>query len=152
MKRILYYHVFNLFNFSYTGDYDKAFIKSKETFSSHINNLIIIFIIFPLWIIFDGNSFVRNYIGDSKYEVKHFVIILVIIITLIGFTKVNFIKSYINRIYTDSLIDNSLEMYQESPVILNYFYRVLFVFLNFFWVLIMFFVELKIFSFIKSFI
>ncbi|WP_288764222.1 hypothetical protein [uncultured Weeksella sp.] len=149
MKRILYYHVFNLFKFSYTGDNERAFIKSKETFSSHINNLIIIFIIFPLWIIFDGNSFVKNYLGNNKYEIKHFVIILVVTLTLIGFTKINFVKSYINKIYTDNLVDKSLEMYKESPVILNYFYRIIFILFNFFWVIIMFFVELKFFSFFK---
>ena len=150
MKKIIYYHIYNLFKFSYRGDYEEAVTKSKETLSSHINNLIIIYIIFPIWIIFDGNSFIKEFIGTNKYEIKNFLVIIILILILIGFTKINFIKTYIDKLYTDDLINKSLEMFKDSSNILNFLYRFIFIFLNFFWVMIMFFVELKIFQFIRN--
>jgi|GEM_PF-4210977 len=149
MKRIIYYHVYNVFQFSYGGDYEKTMEKSKETFSSHIYNLIVIFIIYPLWIIFDANSYIKQYIGTDRNEIRIYAIIIISLLILIGYTRLNFIKRFIDNFYTDDLINNSIKMYKNSPKILNYPYRFLFVLLNFFWIFIMFFVELKIFQLIK---
>jgi hypothetical protein len=146
MKKIIYYHIYNVFKFSYSGDYEKTFEKSKDTISSHFNNLIIVFIIFPLWILFDVNSLIREYIGTNKYEIRHFLIPIILVIVLLSFTKVNFIKKWLNQNYTTSVVDESVVMFENSPKFINYLYRFFFVFLNFFWVIIMFFVELKIFQ------
>lgn len=146
MKKIIYYHIYNVFKFSYSRDYEKAFEKSKDTISSHFNNLIIILIIFPLWILFDLNSLIKDYIGTNKYEIRQFLIPIIIIIVLLSFTKVNFISKWLNENYTTSVVDESVIMFENSPKFINYIYRFLFVFLNFFWVIIMFFVELKIFQ------
>lgn len=146
MKKIIYYHIYNVFKFSYSGDYEKTFEKSKDTISSHFNNLIIVFIIFPLWILFDVNSLIREYIGTNKYEIRHFLIPIILVIVLLSFTKVNFIRKWLNQNYTASVVDESVVMFENSPKFINYLYRFFFVFLNFFWVIIMFFIELKIFQ------
>lgn len=149
MKKIIYYHIYNVFKFSYSGDYEKAFEKSKDTISSHFNNLIIILLIFPLWILFDVNSLIREYIGTNKYEVRHFLIPIILVIVLLSFTKVNFIRRWLNENYTTAIVDESVMMFEDSPKIINYLYRFFFVFLNFFWVIIMFFIELKIFQMLE---
>jgi len=149
MKKIIYYHIYNVFKFSYSGDYEKAFEKSKDTISSHFNNLIIILLIFPLWILFDVNSLIREYIGTNKYEVRHFLIPIILVIVLLSFTKVNFIRRWLNENYTTAIVDESVMMFENSPKIINYLYRFFFVFLNFFWVIIMFFIELKIFQMLE---
>ena len=141
MKKIIYYHIYNVFKFSYSGDYEKAFEKSKDTISSHFNNLIIILLIFPLWILFDVNSLIREYIGTNKYEVRHFLIPIILVIVLLSFTKVNFIRRWLNENYTTAIVDESVMMFEDSPKIINYLYRFFFVFLNFFWVIIMFFIQ-----------
>ena len=149
MKKIIYYHIYNVFKFSYSGDYEKAFEKSKDTISSHFNNLIIILLIFTLWILFDVNSLIREYIGTNKYEVRHFLIPIILVIVLLSFTKVNFIRRWLNENYTTAIVDESVMMFEDSPKIINYLYRFFFVFLNFFWVIIMFFIELKIFQMLE---
>ena len=149
MKKIIYYHIYNVFKFSYSGDYEKAFEKSKDTISSHFNNLIIILLIFPLWILFDVNSLIREYIGTNKYEVRHFLIPIILVIVLLSFTKVSFIRRWLNENYTTAIVDESVMMFEDSPKIINYLYRFFFVFLNFFWVIIMFFIELKIFQMLE---
>ena len=141
MKKIIYYHIYNVFKFSYSGDYEKAFEKSKDTISSHFNNLIIILLIFTLWILFDVNSLIREYIGTNKYEVRHFLIPIILVIVLLSFTKVNFIRRWLNENYTTAIVDESVMMFEDSPKIINYLYRFFFVFLNFFWVIIMFFIQ-----------
>src|SRR5690606_10974367 len=149
MKKIIYYHIYNVFKFSYSGDYEKAFEKSKDTISSHFNNLIIILLIFTLWILFDVNSLIREYIGTNKYEVRHFLIPIILGIVLLSFTKVNFIRRWLNENYTTAIVYESVMMFEDSPKIINYLYRFFFVFLNFFWVIIMFFIELKIFQMLE---
>lgn len=106
--KIIYYHIYNVFKFSYSGDYEKTFEKSKDTISSHFNNLIIVFIIFPLWILFDVNSLIREYIGTNKYEIRHFLIPIILVIVLLSFTKVNFIRKWLNQNYTTSVVDESV--------------------------------------------
>lgn len=148
-SKIIYYHIYNVFKFSHNGNYENAFEKSKDTISSHFNNLIIIFIIFPLWILFDVNSLIREYIGTNKYEIRHFLISVILIIVLLSFTKLNFIKNWLIENYTTSVVDESVMMYENSSKLMSYLYRFFFVFLNFFWVIIMFFVELKIFHMLE---
>lgn len=150
MKKIIFYHIYNVFKFSYVGNYEKAFEKSKETFFSHFNNLFIILIGYPLWILFDFNSFIKNHIGSGKYEIKHFFIIIILIIVLLSYTKINFVGIWLNKWYTQNIVDESIAMYENSPKYLNYIYRFFFVFLNPFWILIMFFVWLGIFQFFAN--
>ncbi|GGF09689.1 hypothetical protein SAMN05443634_111127 [Chishuiella changwenlii] len=150
MKRIIYYHVYNVFQFSYSGDYEKTKEKSKETFSSHVYNLIIFFIIYPLWFIFDGNSYLKQYVGTDENQIKIYAIIIISSLILIGYTRLNFIKRLIDNLYTDDLINNSIKMYKNSPKILNYPYRFLFVFFNFLGLLIIFVIQVKIFQLLKN--
>lgn len=150
MKKIIFYHIYNVFKFSYVGDYEEAFEKSKETFSSHFTNLLIILIGYPLWILFDFNSAIKTYIGTDRYEIKHFFIIIILLIVLLSYTKINLFGIWLNKWYTKGIVDKSIEIYENSPKFLNFIYRFFFVLLNPFWILIMFFVWLGIFQFLGS--
>lgn len=150
MGKIIKFHIYNLYKFSYHWDFDSTYEKSKETFSSHIDNLIVIFIIYPLWIVFDFNKVIKDYISTNYYDIKLFFVLIIIILVILSYTKLNFIKRYIEKYYTKEFVKLIIEEFNNTPYFISIVYQIFFVFLNFFWVIAMFFIELLLFSYLKA--
>ena len=145
--KIVLFHIYNLFQFSYVkNNYEVAFEKSKSLFKSHLNNLIIIFLVYPVWILFDFNKYIKEYIGTNKYDIKYFFIILIAIIVVLSYSKYNPLNRFVDNFFNESIVMKSNSLYENTPEFITYSYRLVFVFGNFLFLILMFFVELKIFG------
>lgn len=146
MKNIVQFHIYNLYKFSHCKNtLDEAFEKSKKTFFSHFNNVIIVFIVLPLWFSIDFTGLLKKYVGNSVIETKPFIIILIIFIIILNESKYNPTKKLLDNYYSRELVDKSNDKFAGTSKFITYPYRLVFIFGNDFLVLCMIFVWLKIF-------